>query len=109
MWSSVSATTTGERRRRWNRAGLRSVRAAAAGAARVAAGATGGGPGRQAGTAGGVRRERRDLLAQFRLLALGALLRLASVQDDGFEAMAAVVAAIFEDGHSLHIIGMTNA
>ena len=52
-----------------------------------------------------MRRERRDLLAQVGMLALRAQVRLASVQDDGFEAMAAVIAAVFEDGHGLHIIG----
>ena len=107
MWSSVSATTTGERRRRWNRAGLRSVRAATAGAAGVTAGATGRWAGRQVGTGRGVRRERRDLLAQVGMFALGTQVRLTSVQDDGFEAMTTVVAAIFEEGHDLHSIGKT--
>ena len=39
------------------------------------------------------------------MVALGTQVRLPTVQDDGFEAVAAVVAAIFEDGHSPFIIG----
>ena len=88
---------------------LRSVHPATAGAARVATGATGCGPRCQAAAAGPVRCERRDLLAQIRLLTLGALVRLPAVEDDGFEAMAAVVATVFEDGHSETIIEMPNA
>jgi len=52
-----------------------------------------------------MRRERRDLLPQVGMLACGAQIGLSAVQNDGFEAVAAVVAAILEDRHSLHIIG----
>jgi hypothetical protein len=55
-----------------------------------------------------MRRERGHLLSQVRLLALRAHVRWPAVQDDGFEAMAAAVAAIFEDGHR-GIIEMPNA
>jgi hypothetical protein len=55
-----------------------------------------------------VRGERRDLFAQVRLLAVRALIRLPTVEDDGFEAMAAVLAAVFEDGHDGTIIEMPN-
>lgn len=46
-----------------------------------------------------MRREGGNLFAQGRLLALGAQFRLASVQDDGFEPVPTVVAAIFVDRH----------
>ena len=81
---------------------LRSVHPTTAGAAGIAAGTAGGLSGGETAAAGGVRGERRDLLAKIRLLALGAQVRLPTVQDDGFEAMAAVVAPVFEDGHEGH-------
>jgi hypothetical protein len=52
-----------------------------------------------------MRRERRDLLPQVGMLACGAQIGLSAVQNDGFEAVAAVVAAILEDRHSIYIIG----
>ena len=88
---------------------LRSVHPATAGAARIATGATGCGPRCQAAAPGAVRCKRRDLLAQVLVLTLRAMVRLAAVEDDGFEAMAAVVATVFEDGHSETIIEMRNA
>ena len=82
------------------------VHPATAGAARVATGATGCGPRCQAAAAGPVRGERQELLAQLLLLTLRAMVRLTAVEDDGFEAMAAVVATVFEDRHSGTIIEM---
>jgi len=54
-----------------------------------------------------VGRKRRELLADLLALACRAALGLASVQDDGFEPMPAVVTAILEDGHNLRIIRRT--
>ncbi len=108
MWSSRSATTTGERRRKRNRAGSGSVHPTAAGPARVATGPAWRGR-RRADTRRGVRCERRELLDGIRPIARRTLVRMPAVQDDGFEAVAAVIAAILEDGHDTGIIGTPNA